>query len=168
MAAHRIVGLVAVAALAGCGSVESPPAPAGGQAVASTPVPAPAPGWSSAPGTGVKLYVNVGHDGDGRVVTRVAIADRDGGTRSIRLVRGLISVLGAGIPEMPENPFPGISGIPATQSIEEREGFTSHRRAGRPGPSAFAVISRSHPTRTSASMSICTDFDVLYWIPPPG
>ena len=88
MAAHRIVGLVAVAALAGCGSVESPPAPAGGQAVASTPVPAPAPGWSSAPGTGEKLYVNVGHDGDGRVVTRVAIADRDGGTRSIRLVRG--------------------------------------------------------------------------------
>src|SRR3954451_7157222 len=88
MAAHRMVGLVAVAALAGCGSVESPPAPAGGLRVASTPVAASAFGWSTAGGSGDRLYSNVGHDAQGRVVTRVAIAARDGATRSIRLVRG--------------------------------------------------------------------------------
>src|SRR4051812_10136195 len=92
MAAHRLVGLVVVvlatAALAGCGSVEDPPAPAGVRPVAATALPAPAPDWSAAAGTGERMYVNVGHTGNGRVVTRIAIAGRDGGTRSIRLVRG--------------------------------------------------------------------------------
>ena len=88
MTAHRVVGLLAVGALAGCGSVESPPAPAGRPVVASTPVAAPAPGASTAGGSGDRLYANVGDDGHGHVLTRIAIARRDGATRSIRLVPG--------------------------------------------------------------------------------
>lgn len=84
-----LTGLVPVA-VAGCGS-GGPTGPTGSAAAPRTAAiraPAPVGDRTVAIGTGERLYVNVGSDGRGKVLTRLAIFGPEGNARSVHLVPG--------------------------------------------------------------------------------
>jgi len=94
MASQLTIGIAAGfagLALAGCGSTAArptPPAP-GAVAASTRPVTVPTPqDGIEAPGTGERLFANVGSDGAGNVVTRIAVSGRDGRNHVIRVVPG--------------------------------------------------------------------------------
>jgi len=93
-------GGVAVVLVAGCGSGE-PTASVAARATIPPARPVPVGDRAVALGTGERLYVNVGHDGRGRVLTRIAVFGRDGRLRSKRLVPGSWS-LPAAVPGQAE------------------------------------------------------------------